>query len=163
MTSIVVDTNVLAVADGRHDGASEHCVLACLAIVQRVADGQCVAVDSSNAILSEYLLTVAGKGRFGPAAKLVKKLWDQRWNPDVCCSVEITLIDDPAGSFAEVPAVLQDFDIDDHKFIAVARALGAASLLYQALDREWWVRRADFVAAGILVQFPCSADLLVAA
>lgn len=142
--------------------ASERCVAQCVAIATTIADGQCVAVDRFDAILGEYVGTVAGKGASGFVAKLVRSLWTRRWDPKVCFFVDITPIDAPPGSFAEVPQALQDFDIDDQKFIAVACASGTTPPVYQALDREWWDRRADLVDARLDVQFACSVDLLAA-
>jgi hypothetical protein len=59
-----------------------------------------------------------------------------------------------------VPEAIRGFDIDDHKFFAVAIADGGRPLMYQALDREWWDRRRDLHDAGLSVQFACPADLI---
>ena len=69
-------------------------------------------------------------------------------------------LDEPAGCFVEVPEALHDFDVDDQKFLAAAFAEGGTPPIFQALDREWWERRADLAAAGLLVQFLCVGDLL---
>jgi hypothetical protein len=157
---VVVDTNVFAVAERLHTGASEECVLACVRLVRQIADGQRVAADSADAILREYLGTLDTLKASGIAAKLATRLWRMRHDAAVCHLTDITPIDDPPGAFAEVPPSLQDFDVDDQKFIAVACAVGTTPPIYAALDGEWWERRVDFVAAGVDVQFLCSVDFL---
>jgi hypothetical protein len=155
----VIDTNVFAVAAGIHDGASEECVLACVQLLARVASGLRVAVDTNGAILSEYIGALRGSDP-SVASKLAVRLLRTRFDADLCHQVDITPIDPPAGSFAEVPPILRDFDADDQKFIAVSVAEGANPPVFAALDREWWNRRVDFVASGIDVQFLCAADLV---
>jgi hypothetical protein len=155
-----MDTNVLAVAEGMHDGASDECVLACVRLVHRISDGQRVGVDADDMILAEYVATLRTSTRSGVGRKLALFLWHRRYDTRICHQLPITPLEDPAGSFAEVPVTLRDFDIDDQKFLAVAAAEGGTPPVFQALDEEWWRRRADFAANGLDVQFLCVADIL---
>lgn len=157
---VVIDTNVFAVAAGLHDGASEECMLACVQVLRLVEAGQRLAVDAGDEILSEYMKTLRACSGPNLASKLAIKLFRRRFNHEICHLVGITPARSPRGSFSEVPARLQDFDVDDQKFIAVAAAEGATPPVFAALDGEWWDRRVDFVAAGIDVQFRCAADLV---
>ena len=72
----------------------------------------------------------------------------------------VTDIPDPARAYADVPETLRDFDIDDQKFLAVAAAEGTSPPIFQALDHEWWMRRADLVAGEFDVQFLCVVDVM---
>jgi hypothetical protein len=155
---VVIDTNVFAIAEGLHNGASTECVAACTGVLLRIDNGQPLLVDELDLILSEYLAVLRGSRASGMASKLAELLWRTRHGGDRCSRVAITPIDDPAGSFDEVPEPLRDFDIDDQKFIAAAAA-GAAPVV-AGLDGEWWARGADFAANGIDVQFACLADFL---
>jgi hypothetical protein len=156
---VVVDTNVLAVAEGLHDHASEECVLACIRLLRAVIDGKkIVGVDDADGILGEYLKTLGESSRAGVGQKLASRLWRTRYDPNVCHRVEITPIDDPPGSFSEVPLPLRDFDADDQRFLAVAAAEGVNPPIFQALDQEWWQRRPDMAANGLDVQFLCATD-----
>jgi hypothetical protein len=157
---VIIDTNVLAVAERMHDGATDECVLACVRLVHRVNDGQAVGVDTGDAILTEYLGALRGSTESGVGKKLALFLWHRRHDSSVCHQLPITPLDDPAGSFAEVPTDLRDFDIDDQKFLAVAAAEGLTPPIFQALDEEWWRRRPDFAASGLDVQFLCVADII---
>jgi hypothetical protein len=157
---IVIDTNVLAVAEGLHPGASEACRAACIDLVRQVEKGLVVAVDSGDQIVSEYLGALRGAGRSGLGAKLATRLFRLRRSAAVCRLVDITPIDEPEGSYDEVPDPLRDFDIDDHKFIAVAVADEARPQIHTAVDGEWWDRRRDFVNCGVDVQYPCAVYLM---
>lgn len=162
-TCVVVDTNVLAVAQGMHNGASDECRLNCAKVIRRLHAGRYVAVldsdSSGEAILSEYTKRLRGTGVSGIGTKLVLKLVRNRNDPSVCRSVEITPSDALPGSYEEVPAHLHDFDLDDHKWFAAAIAEGSRPRLYQALDEEWWSRRRDIADAGLDTHFLCGLDL----
>lgn len=118
---VVVDTNVLAVAEGMHGEASDECRLACAGLLRRISDGQRVLVDADDEILVEYVKVLEASPRSGVGTKLAKSLWRRRHDENVCHRVPITRIDDPEGSFDEVPVALRDFDPDDQKFLAAAK------------------------------------------
>jgi hypothetical protein len=159
---VVIDTNVLAVADGLHDGASDECVLACVRLLQRVRSGQRVAVDTDDLILTEYLGALRGTRESGFAGKLALSLWRRRFDTGTCHRVPITPLagEGSSRSWFEVPQALRDFDEDDQKFLAVAVAEGNSPPIFEALDLEWWSRRADLAADGLDIQFLCVADIL---
>jgi hypothetical protein len=161
MTAIVVDTNVLAVSEGRHDGASDACVAACATLARRIQEGRAtVVVDEADEILTEYLRVLGQDGSSGIGVKLARRLRQRKYDDAVCRRVPITPIECPPGSYEEVPEGLRDFDLDDQKFLAVARADRESPPLFAGIDQEWWRRRADLAAAGFDIQFPCSDDLL---
>jgi hypothetical protein len=157
---IVIDTNVLAVAEGLHDGASEECRLACVRLLNGVREGQRVGVDATDEILSEYVETLSQSRNANIGKKLAGYLWRRRYDPRICHQRPIRPIADPPGSFAEVPIALRDFDTDDQKFLAVAAAETPRPPIFQALDTEWWQRQPDFAANGLDVQFLCVTDIL---
>lgn len=163
MTSrcLVVDTNVLAVAEGMHPEASPECVLNCVRHLKRIDSGVTLAVDVDDEILLEYLGTLRRAATPGLATKLVSRLYRLRWDDDgPCRRVAITRRAERPGVYEEVPHGLRDFDEDDQKFLAVAAAEGGNPQVLQALDSKWYERSDDFRAAGIDVQFLCLADLL---
>jgi hypothetical protein len=155
---IVVDTNVLAVAEGLHVDATEQCRAACVDIARRIKEGLTVVVDADGLIVAEYVQALAKSHTAGVGTKLARVLRRQQNDSAKCCKVKLTPSDEPPGSFEEVPQSLRDFDVDDHKFIGVAAVGG--SQIYQAVDREWWGRRHDFAACGVDVQFLCATYLM---
>lgn len=157
---VVVDTNVLAVAEGLHDTASDACRLACVELVKLVEGGLPVAVDSDDEIVTEYVGALRASHTAGLGAKVAQRLYRLRKNPDVCHVVDVTRVEGPPRSFEEVPDALRDFDDDDQKFVAVAAAEACQPQIYTAVDAEWWQRRQDFADAGFDVQFLCASDFL---
>lgn len=157
---IVMDTNVLAVAEGLYDGASDACRLACVDLVRLVEGGQPVALDSGDEIVREYLGALKTSRTAGLGVKVAQRLYRLRRNPAVCHLVDVTPIAGSTATFEEVPQSLRDFDADDKKFIAVAAAETCEPQIYTAVDAEWWERRQDFARAGLDVQFPCAGDFL---
>jgi hypothetical protein len=156
----VVDTNVWGVAEGLQENASDDCVTACLALLGQIEAGRALIVDTDDLILSECVRALRRAKTAGLAVKLAARLWKTRYSSDSCRAVTITPIDEPAGSFAEVPESIRDFDADDQKFFAVAMSSGETPPVFQALDGEWWERRVDLNAAGIDVQYVCASDLM---
>lgn len=159
MPDVIIDTNVLAVAEGMQSDASESCRAACIDILKRVENGIVVVADSGDLILSQYVQVLEQSATAGIGVKLAKRLWRLRHGGQVCRLVDITPRQPPESGFEEVPDVLADFDDDDLMFVAVASADPESSPICQALDEQWWQRRADFVDCGIDVQFLCSPDL----
>lgn len=160
---LVVDTNVFAVAQGLQDRASETCRAHCAELLSQIQQGKHILVvddeHSGEAIFNEYLQVLKDTHMSGVGTKLAINLWRRRHDTAVCRKVNITPCDAPPGSFDEVPERLKDFDIDDHKWIAVAIAEDSHPKIYQALDGEWWDRSRDFVESGVDVVFLCAADL----
>lgn len=158
---VVVDTNVLVVAGGQRAGTSDACEAACVSVARAIHDGQiAVAVDSDGRIVAEYARRVRSLAGSSVGGRLAIALSRRFRDPTVCLPVDVTPIDDPPGSYEEVPDELRDFDRDDQVFIAVAVAEASRPPIFTAVDGEWWTRRADFSACGIDVQHLCVGDLL---
>jgi hypothetical protein len=157
---IVIDTNVLAIAEGLHAGASETCIAACTNVVLQIERGSPLLVDDADEIFAEYLGTLCSSGYSGLVSKLIVKLYRERRGSPRSVPVSITPSAAAPKAYDEVPDDLADFDRDDQKFIAVAATTGGYSPIVAGLDREWWDRLADFASSGLLVQFPCMTDLL---
>ena len=160
MPDVIIDTNVLCVAEGMHEGATQTCRASCIDFLKKVEEGIVVVADTDDLILKQYVDAMNTATTAGIGVKLAKRLWRLRHGGEVCRLVRITPADADEGGFEEVPNELRNFDSDDLMFIAVACADPEGSPLYQALDTQWWARRDDFIASGIDLQFLCTADLL---
>ncbi|MCL4821455.1 MAG: hypothetical protein KJ067_20155 [Vicinamibacteria bacterium] len=150
--NLVIDTNVLAVADGRAGQADEECVAASVGALQ-AARGGTVWVDEDLQILDEYRRNV---GPPGAGFAFFKWLFDNQANPDRCRRVAIHPRG-AAGDFEEFPEDndLAGFDYDDRKFVAVARASGVDAEIVNSSDTDWWHHRAAFERHGIRIRFLC--------
>lgn len=157
----VVDTNVLAISEGLHAGASDGCIKSCVELARQIHDGKLIVlVDDGDQILLEYLRYLSDKTSSAVGTKIARLLRTRKHDPSVCRRVAITPLSDNSGGYEEIPESLRGFDQDDQKFLAVAQASGVSPKIYAGLDGEWWDRSTDLVEAGFDIQFRCSSDLI---
>lgn len=155
---VVVDTNVLYVAEGLHEDASPACVLSCVSRLQSVMKHCTVVVDDRYRLLSEYQHKLDTRQGKGPGAVFLKWLAQNLRNISHVAQVTIT---ETAEGFAEFPvaSLQRAFDPSDRKFAAVANAHPAKPPILQATDSKWLMWKAQLAAAGITVEFLCPDDI----
>jgi hypothetical protein len=155
--SVVVDTNVLVVANGKTPQASVACVLACIHELELTRAGRCVLVDDVGLIFQEYRHHLSPSGQPGPGDAFFKWLWDNQGHSSHCRRVAITSVDGSDWNFAEFPddAQLAAFDRNDRKFVAVSIASGESAPILNASDTDWWAARDVLAAHGVEVRFLC--------
>jgi hypothetical protein len=155
MTWHVIDTNVIAVANGAHDAAGIDCVQACSrALLAARHEG--VLVDEGRQIFEQYRRYASHAGQPGVGDAFWKWLWDNQANESVCIQVPLTW-DRERETFAEFPSdpELSAFDPSDRVFVAVAIGSGVNPDILNASDTDWWVARAVLVRNGVSVVFLC--------
>ncbi|MDE0315712.1 MAG: hypothetical protein OXM61_12475 [Candidatus Poribacteria bacterium] len=157
--TVVVDTNVVVVANGKSQQASATCVLTCVERLQQIMDGEVkLVLDDGRRILEEYMRNLRSSG-----ADVGDRFL--RWlltNKDKMCDfVSITPIDGSEYEFHEFPTdpELEDFDPADRKFIAVALAHSDQPPILQAVDSEWWNYRDMLKQNGVTIDFICENDI----
>lgn len=158
MSAVVIDTNVLLVANQQHQDISEECILACTQKLLWAQQQGIVVIDDAYRIISEYSNKPDINGtRVGDA--FLKWLLQNKSNTARVHQVSITetLVD----HFAEFPdQILQpQFDAPDRKFPAVANAHVDKPSVLQAADCKWMNWWSALHAAGISVDFVCPADI----
>lgn len=156
MTSVVIDTNVGVVANGRHPEAGIECIESC---ITALGDARhCVVlVDDSFHIFSEYRRHFAGSGQPGPGDAFFKWLWDNQGNRRYCRQITITAVagaDDEFEEFPDDPGLTR-FDRSDRKFVAVALASGVSPAILNASDTDWWTFCVPLADHGVHVTFLC--------
>ena len=155
---IVVDTNVVVVANGRSEQASSDCVDTCGEKLEEIMRGEMkLVLDNRWIILREYMQNLRSNGadvgdRF-LGWILVNK--DKR-----CDLISITPVNGSENEFEEFPddTALDEFDPDDRKFIAVAVAHPERPPILQAVDSQWWDFRDALGRNGVTVEFICETD-----
>ena len=166
MDAVIVDTNVIAIANREGEHASLECIERCQQrLGQVLSSREKVVVDDRWRILGEYSRYVDTGARKWLGDIFVKTLLQNLNNPAICEMVHITPLAGNGTDFAEFPtdAALSTFDPDDRKFIAVACAYrqtsGQAATILLAIDSGWL----DFVDAlavhGVAIDFLCEADI----
>jgi hypothetical protein len=159
VTAVVIDTNVLLVANGAHTGASSSCRAECIAqLVARQRAG-IVVIDDAHRILGEYQRKTRPNQPRGVGDAFLKWLLQNKANSQRVHCVSLTESDD--DHFAEFPdqALQPEFDPADRKFAAVANAHAQKPTIWQAADCKWlgWWQRLH--VAGVNVEFLCPHDV----
>ena len=156
---VVVDTNVVVVANGRSGQASADCVDTCGEKLEEIMRGEVkLVLDNRWIILREYIRNLQSNG-----ADVGDRFlgWILANKDTQCDLVSITPVDGSENEFEEFPddPALDDFDPDDRKFIAVAVAHPEKSPILQAVDSQWWNFRDAFRRNGVTVEFICETDI----
>ena len=166
MDAVIVDTNVIGIANREGEHASLDCIERCQRrLHQIISRREKVVVDDGWRIFGEYNRYVDTGTRKWLGDIFVKTLLQNLKNPAICEMVHITPLAGNGTDFAEFPpgAALSKFDPDDRKFIAVACAYrqisGQAATILLAIDRGWL----DFVGAlaahEVAIDFLCEEDI----
>jgi len=156
MGTWVIDTNVLLVADLRHQDISPECVSACVLRLQAIQVEGEIVLDDGFEILEEYQhKTDANRGKT-VAQVFLKWLWR---NPGRWFTVHLER--HPERGYAAFPSApeLAAFDPADRKFIAAAVACSAHPPILQAADSKWLSVAGALQHQGIAVEFLCPDDL----
>lgn len=158
MTAVVIDTNVLLVANGSHPGVSKECRLECIARLQARQQDGVVAIDDARKLLGEYGNKTRPNQPKGVGDVFLKWLLQNQANSSRVHRVSIT--ETAPNTFAEFPdAALQpEFDPPDRMFVAVANAHPDKPPIWQAADSKWLAWWPPLAAQGVVVDFLCPID-----
>ena len=156
---VVVDTNVVVVANGRSEQASSDCVETCGERLEEIMRGEkTLVLDNRWIILREYMQNLRSNG-----ADVGDRFlgWILVNKDDRCDLVSITSVDGSDNEFEEFPPdpALKDFDPADRKFVAVALAHSERPPILQAVDSQWWDFRDAFRRNSVTVEFICEDDI----
>jgi len=131
------------------------CVKECVIAVGDVVKNKVgLVIDAGDEIYSEYRHNLFLKGQPGVGDAFMKWVHDNRWKFPVQDRVKINKTGD---SYQEFPnhEDLEDFDISDRKFIAVANAHPDKPPIFQAVDSKWWGWKEALAEAAITIHFLC--------
>jgi hypothetical protein len=157
--TVVVDTNVLLVADQRHEDVSPECVEACALHLQKIMRSGRIALDDGFRILKEYQGQIGSGGPKGPGGAFMK--WSlQNWANTECCDA-VTINEHSDRGFEEFPVDnrLRHFDASDRKFVAVVAAHKGHPPILQASDSRWLAWAPQLESHGLTVEFLCRSDI----
>lgn len=157
--TVVIDTNVILVANGQHEDVSDACRVSCANRLKAIVEDGKVAIDDKYRILNEYQNKTsphAGK-RVGDV--FVKWILRNNANAERCAAVKLE--EHHARGFTSFPddTRLADFDPPDRKFVAVAAAHGDRPPIYQAADSKWIDWAPVLKEHEVEVQFLCPGDI----
>jgi len=157
MKAVVIETNVIAVANELAHHADLKCMLACINALQIAQQKRKIVIDSGQLFFAEYFRYANRAGQPGLGDAFMKWLWDNQANTRRCERVDITPSDHDAENFEEFPddPELTGFHKDDRKFVAVAIASRQNPKILNAVDSDWWHFREQLSKHNISVQILC--------
>lgn len=152
--SLVIDTNVLSVADRRAAQAGPRCVSIAMDALLKASRGL-VCVDNRRLILEEYERNVAQQWPWGVGQQFVRHLQNNLYNHEFC--LQAAIHPDADYVWEEFPhdSRLANFDSSDRKFVAVVLASGQSPPILNASDTDWWPVRDALRDHGVQVRFLC--------
>lgn len=159
MMKVVVDTNVLLVANEQHDGVGPDCVAICVRRLLALKAEGVVVVDDGFRILGEYLGKTRPNASKGAGDKFLKWLLQNTGNPSRVQTVSVT--ERETDHFDQFPdhGLQREFDPPDRKFVAVANGHPDKPPIWQAADCKWLHWYAALAVTGISVDFLCPEDV----
>ena len=172
MGAVIIDTNVMVVANGKAAAPQARCkcIIRCRARLAEILRGtEIILLDDKKRIIQEYKNNLNEKGRgFGDRfwQELVRRIWNPKHYPEKVIPVPITPLAGNGTDFEEFPnedASLKDFHKKDRKFVAVALAYqqgsGREAPILKAEDSGWDEFRSALAAHGVRVDSICEEDL----
>ena len=165
MSAVVIDTNVLLVADGKADQMSATCRAECAQRLEAVKKGERVVLDRQWLILREYQNKLSPSGKPPTPGNLFLK-----WLMTVCrddqhvSQVSITATNQEQTKFAEFPAdepLELAFDPADRKFVAAANVHPEKPPILESADSKWLGWEASLKRHGIQLEVLCRCELEV--
>ena len=157
MQAVVVDTNVMVIANGESGRAGPADILVCIDALEKARLKQIVSIDSGLRFFDEYFTYMNRSGQPGVGDAFAKWLFENQGNPQRCEQVDITPKPTDPADFEEFPndPDLAGFDRSDRKFVAVAIASAYAPKVLNASDSDWWIFRSQLAKHGVAVNFLC--------
>jgi hypothetical protein len=156
---VVIDTNVLLVANEQHENVSPEGVINCVQRLECLRKAGCIVLDDGFEILREYSQKTRPNtgNRVGDA--FLKWLLQNTGNPQYVEQVRIEKHAD--RGYAEFPddVELKEFDYADRKFVAVAVAHPKCPPILQGSDSKWMLWSERLLEHGIEVEFLCPSDV----
>lgn len=159
MNAVVIDTNVLLVANGSHQGVSAACQAECVSRLVARQKAGVVVVDDAFRILGEYQKKTRPNQPKGVGDVFLKWLLQNSANQLRVHQVRLT--ETVPREFAEFPdSTLQlQFDPSDRVFAAAAHAHPNKPSIWQAADCKWLAWWPQLAAHGVKVEFLCATDV----
>ena len=161
MKPVVVDTNVLAVSDGRAEAqASAKCKAACDARLHKLKTNGVVVIDRDFLLLGEYLKNINMRKQ-SVAVAFLKWLMQGSARDARVSSVILTPTNAAKTAFVEYPEHpgLAGFDQSDRKFVAVAYAHQPRGTILNAVDTDWLAIRSPLAELGVGLESVCEEEL----
>jgi hypothetical protein len=161
MSAFVIDENVLIVAEKQapDKDTNDACIQNCIEALRKVRT-EMLVLDSNDLIFAKYRKHFEPIRRNGQGTEFLIWLMQNQFYPDRCERVKITPLE---PSFVEVPLELRNpdpatnkiFDLDDHIWLAAAKASVNNPIILNATDTDWYEWRDQLKEHDFQLEFLC--------
>lgn len=149
-----IDENVLVVANGRETHASLMCQLACVDFLLECKRDRSLLLDTAGAVLALYASKCNWSGEPGTGDEFF------RWAFDNSHGLELVdLARDDSGRYVDVPEGLEDFDRDDHIWLALVLKTSVEAQIVNAVDSDYLENLSKLEAALVDVLELCHDEV----
>jgi hypothetical protein len=163
MSAIVIDTNVLLVANGLTPHMGDECRLECLSRLEKARSSESVVVDRQNLILDEYHHKLDPNRRPpGPGDAFLRHLLQNMGNTRHVATIDLTAINQEKTDFSEFPddqTLRNTFDPADRMFVAASNAHSNKPPIVQSADSKWFDWELLLNGHGIHLEILCREKL----
>jgi hypothetical protein len=156
MSKVIIDTNLIVVANRQNAEVAENCVLACTKFIIEARSNSIIIMDTSDEIRTEYAKALKTSKPMGLGALFLMHIFQHQFNTSTVQRVDFPK--DESGEFIDFPKTpeLADFDRDDRKFAALSKKTGVA--VSTAIDTDWLISLEALHTSGISVHFLCGLE-----
>lgn len=166
MEAVVIDTNVIVIANDVDDDDRRNCSELCIdRLNQIITQQEVIVIDDGWRILTEYIDNTNPNTKKGMGDLFVKRLLQNQSNPSVCRIIHISSLSGNGTEFNEFPddPALNNFDPDDRKIIAVAIAYytqyKVTPSVLLAIDRGWLSFIHTLQSLRVQIELICEDDM----
>jgi len=163
MNAVVIDTNILLVADGQANHMSARCRVECINRLESAKAKERVVLDHQRIILEEYGHKLnPSKRPPSSGSAFFKWLLVNQCNPQHTAMVNLTALDREKTRFAEFPpdpALEAAFDPSDRKFVSAAYAHADKPPILESSDSKWLGWEADLKRHEVRLEVLCRCEL----
>jgi len=133
----------------------------CTRRLEEIKASGTIVLDDNGKILTEYQKNLDRRQQPGAGYAFLKWVYQNLYNTERCKQVPITSVQDDNENFLEFPTdpALANFDRDDRKFVAVARAHPQHPPILTAIDTDWWESRHALSNNGVQLDFLCEEEV----
>lgn len=156
MTDVIVDTNVVVVANRQNQDVCEDCIDACVKFLIAAQANCIVLLDDGDEIRKEYAEALHERRPYEIGAQFLLYVYQNQFNEAHVRRIDLAR--HANGEFVDFPSNQQlvNFDPSDRKFAALARNQNTP--VTNATDSDWANFLTPLNANGIQVNFLCGSD-----
>ena len=130
---VVIDTNVIATANGHASHVDAACQLACIESLENTSKSEVTLLDDTGKIMSEYGPYVSHRGEPGPGDAFFVFIFNNQHDEDLVRKVPIRPNTDASRGYDELPS--NNLKIGDRTILATA--VSGNGEIHNATDSDW--------------------------